>query len=276
MKKIWKERKKDPEQMKKWKQKLSQWGKMATQKNIKQTFSPTPELSYVLGVIEGDGFVYTCKVKRRSSSQPPYEQNIVELIVKDKEFAEEFSEAVKATINTKTRMTKTKRKSDWGTGEYYVVRTYSSPFVKWYKALTKQQLTTHIEKSGKKGIASFIRGFFDSDGTAYFKRNPVTKISPDTGITLHTSAMQRQIKIVKSDKQKILMLQHLLKNLNITTTITMTDYNGKRKNMYQIRIIRAESQVKFCKQIGSSIPRKAQTLKNILKWNLNHKQFWRK
>lgn len=278
MKKIWAERKKDPELMKKLKEKQRQWGKMAKQKNIKQTFPPNPTLSYVLGTIEGDGFASTTQIKRRSSSQPPYEMNIVGLTVKDKEFAEAFQKAVQATINPKTRINKKKRsdKNTWGESHYFYVRSYSTPFVHWYKSLTKQQLIKHVEKSGPKGIAMFIKGFFDSDGSAYCKRRPITKTSPYSGKIIHTSMMKREIKIVKSDKQKIDALRHLLKDVAITTSLTMTDYKGERKNIYQVRINRAESQVKFCELVGSTIPRKITALTKILKWNLEHKKHWRK
>jgi len=109
---------------------------------------PSPELAYILGVIDGDGSVSG--------------YDYIQLGVKDYAFAKEFESALKAIglrpkVRPNDRWNKglKRQQSQW--------RCYASStvFVNWYRSLTQEQ---------KEGVAKqfpieYLRGFFESEGS---------------------------------------------------------------------------------------------------------------
>jgi len=108
---------------------------------------PSPELSYILGVIDGDGSVHG------------YER--IELDVKDYEFAQEFRRALKR-IGLRANVIE---RNNWNKSlkrKWYGFRCYANSvvFVRWFNGLTQEQ---------EEGIASqypekYLKGFFESEG----------------------------------------------------------------------------------------------------------------
>ncbi|RLG85142.1 MAG: hypothetical protein DRO39_06330 [Thermoprotei archaeon] len=116
---------------------------------------PTPELAYIVGVLMGDGSVY---VDKKGSYR-------IELQVRSEEFAKAFAQALKA-IGLKPRV--------WGpykpyTGKKprYEVVAHSKEFVEWYRSLTIEKLEKLLEDD--KLFISFLRGFYESDGSLCWK-----------------------------------------------------------------------------------------------------------
>jgi len=109
---------------------------------------PSPELSYILGIIAGDGCVSG--------------HNCIELGTKDLEFAEEFREALKAiglraNVIERNHWVKNLKRQERGWQCY----ANSVVFVSWFKGLAQEQ---------KEGIArqfpwEYIRGMFESEGS---------------------------------------------------------------------------------------------------------------
>jgi len=121
--------------------------------------NPSPELAYILGVIDGDGCV--------SGHDHIY------LGTKDYEFAQEFRRALKA-IGLRANI---------GEGSYWNKNlkrqyhkwqcyAYSTVFVRWFKGLAQEQ---------KEGIAKqfpeqYLKGFFESEGTYFIGSDGSTNV----------------------------------------------------------------------------------------------------
>lgn len=116
------------------------------QYHIYPNLTPSETLSYILGVIKGDGCVYLHKQKRRSGK--------VILVVKSSVFRDSFSNAL----------------TDIGLHPYNIIQrdligteASSSCFCKWYKNLSIDDIKKHV-----KGYEyAFLRGFYESEGSLY-------------------------------------------------------------------------------------------------------------
>jgi len=110
--------------------------------------SPSPELAYILGVIDGDGCVSG--------------YDYIRLVVKDKEFAEEFAKALKV-IGLRANVIERnpwhrKLKQYFHSWQCYA---YSVVFVNWYNGLIRKQ----IEGIAKQFPIEYLKGFFESEGS---------------------------------------------------------------------------------------------------------------
>lgn len=115
---------------------------------LRNTFStePSPELSYVLGVLLGDG--YCAKDK--------HNHYIVELKAKDREFLFAFSYAAARLFNKVP-----KKPYYYAKRDRYMVRYHSRNFHDWFKSLNLQD----IEKNVQNFEQYFIKGVVDSEGS---------------------------------------------------------------------------------------------------------------
>ena len=121
-------------------------------KLIQPYLVPSETLCYILGVLKGDGSVYTSKKYR----------HVIRLQVKDKLFADSFKKALK----------------EIGLHPYYHyeesddrpghnIYAHSKIFVAWYSALTLGNIGNMLINP-RFGI-SFIRGFYESEGSFHHK-----------------------------------------------------------------------------------------------------------
>lgn len=110
---------------------------------------PSKALSYVLGVLLGDG----CVTIFWNKSIKCFNHRII-LNTKDKEFADAFSKALRK-IRLNARVYYIKRENIW------MVTSENKKFATWYKALTLQD----IEKIVELYTPYFVRGFYDSEGS---------------------------------------------------------------------------------------------------------------
>ena len=194
---------------------------------------PSNELAYILGVLNGDG----------STVRMHHYNYDVELLVKDYEFAVEFSKAVAKLLNKKYK------KPRWSESHNKWRVTYSSKaFYIWYKQQTLETLKPYIEHD-KKTIASYLRGLYDSDGYNY---------------------RCKQIFLLSNNEELLHYVQYLLKKyFNIIATgpylNTKAGSISKKKNgeeiktnydIYQITINRKQHVARFLSEVGFSIREK--------------------
>jgi intein-encoded DNA endonuclease-like protein len=111
---------------------------------------PSPKLEYVIGAIFTDGCKYFDSRNYR-----------IELIVKDKEFAEEFGRCLAEVLGRKKPY-----KPFWSKSrKRWRVVGYSIQLHNFLKK-SLEELKPHIEYS-KETVASFLRAIFDAEGSIY-------------------------------------------------------------------------------------------------------------
>ena len=200
---------------------------------------PSESLAYVLGVIEGDGWV---------SSDSNGFKNVIGLYVKDYDFILEFKKHLENIgfnsfhIDKKELSKKNSKHND-----LYRLRVYSIYFSEWYYSLKKYDDYVKMFEDNECHMAAFLRGMFDSEGH-------VRVLFRKTG-----GILTRTIKITNTDESLINLCGHFLNKLNIEYT---TRYEENKKG-YKTKIdilIRARSYSDFRGKIGTSIHRKKEIM----------------
>ncbi len=220
-----------------------------TKKLSKSAYSLNENLSYILGVIEGDGCV---SIKQRR----------IILSVTDKDFALKFKESLEKWSGFKAkfyeRNFKKYRERNNVKTQYcvYIDSLEASRFVESFDL-------NEIYYSNNKIISCFIKGFFDSEGTV---------IDISKKIKLGLRCFNTNIEIIN-------FIELLLKRLNINSTITnVKNYNYPfsksrvLKEYYFLSIYRKESIINFYSYIGFNINRKQQRLETQIKYILGRQQ----
>jgi len=199
---------------------------------ISWSFVPSKDLSYILGVILGDGYI----VNKKGSY-------MVGLYVKDKVFAAAF---VKSLNNIGLKTIMEPREDMW------VVRSCNKDFCEWFGHLDLSQITSLIEENDL--IIPFIRGLYDSDGSFQ-----VTNKKYD----------YRSIIIYNTDKTLLESALHLLSKIGIRSILSLKRKAGKvttrkdgvkiisKKDFYSLSVHPQKEVSNFLLKIGSNIPRKA-------------------
>lgn len=125
----------------------------------KINLEPTPTLSYVLGVLLGDGYVYTTHIKgvRRC---------IVGLGTVSEDFAKSFAQAL-ASLGMHPRI-RVRKPQGFGKKPRFEVESISAMFYDWYKELTLEDIKK-IVSTDKEHIIAFIKGFYESEGSLIIK-----------------------------------------------------------------------------------------------------------
>jgi len=114
--------------------------------------TPSAKLMYILGVLNGDGYVY-----KRGRAK------IVELGTVKEEFARSFATALKEIgLSPSLRV----RRLIKGSREYstYTASAISKNFVEWYKNTGLAQIREMIGEN-KEFATAFVRGFYESEGS---------------------------------------------------------------------------------------------------------------
>ena len=198
---------------------------------------PSKELAYILGVLHGDGNLVVNGYNY-----------IIQLGVKDYEFAEFFSKEMSRLLNKKAI------KPNWDeSNNRWQVKYYSKAFYIWFKRQNLETLKPFIEHN-KLTIANFLRGLYDSEGSHYVcKKRKCSRID------------------LSNDDLKLLKyVQYLLKkHFNITTRgpylVVRAGTESKMKNgkiakrnhdNYQIVIYRRQHTKRFVNEIGFTITEK--------------------
>jgi intein-encoded DNA endonuclease-like protein len=214
-----------------------------------ELLKPSEELAYVIGVVLGDGYP---KMKRRV--RKGYNDVIIRLEAKDKEFVEEFARCHAKVLGR--RQIRPRFRDDVGK---YVVEVRSRTL---YELLKKpvdlDRLKKYVEHC-ERCVAAFLRGFADSEGC----------VDKNGYITIYNT-----------DQRLLTYIMDLLRRFNIESTgprihvrrgtIFYDPRMGKKythnKDVYVI-YIRASSNTNFYRYVGFAMTRKQARLENYVKRN---------
>jgi len=177
---------------------------------------PLVELSYVLGVILGDGWV---RCQRNPSNYT------VGLNCNDKDFAEAFRTALQH-IGLKPRMK--------FRGKQWVVWDCNKDFAEWSKSLSPPTIASFLVSN--EMVKSFIRGFYDSEGSF----EVTNKKQGHRGAVFYNSNLEL-----------LLLIQSLLRNMHICSVLV-----SHHSNCHKLGVYRQNEVKTFLSEIGSSIKRK--------------------
>ena len=205
--------------------------------------SPSPELSYIVGVFFGDGSVYL------DNAGGGYKYK-VRLKVVDREFAEEFKRSLESIgLKPSLRFERNKTRTD-----RWCVEAYSKSLYTFLKQ-PKEKLFEIAREYPKE----FLRGFFDSEGSVgWCERHRVLFIDASN-----------------YDKDVLNFSRDMLESLGIHSKIYKTKRKGSivqirgqkfqyNSDLYSLRISRRADVAKFAKIVGFTIKRKMDTLVNAL------------
>lgn len=205
----------------------------------------TPERAYILGVMCGDGCIFSGIAKKK---QWEYYLYVVYLSVKDKDFIDEFIHCIKMvygispSIYFRKRSQKNPKWSDIWTAKitrkeiYQDLATYKFGTHNW-------RVPYEIKYSDDERIAAaFLRGFYDSEGS-------VLKGPRNFGIS-----------VVSTNLDGLQEIKELLKRLNIESSKIGVDKRHKNHTFY-FPISKKSSIITFLNKIGFSIKRKRNKIK---------------
>ncbi|MEM3406147.1 MAG: LAGLIDADG family homing endonuclease [Nitrososphaerota archaeon] len=190
--------------------------------------NPSPEFTYIIGVISGDGCRYFYKRNYR-----------LQLAVKDYEFAEKFGECLAKVLGRKRPY-----KPFWSKKlKQWIAQGYSFLL---YKFLNKplEELKPYIEHS-KDTVSAFLKALFDAEGSIY----------------VNEKHHVRELKLYNTNVGLLNYAKYLLKKyFNIDATGPHFNKKTKTtKNCYYL-YIRTNTLSNFYDYIGFIIKRKQQRL----------------
>lgn len=187
---------------------------------------PTPELSYIIGVLKGDGWIQIPRIKGILSYR-------LYLTTKDHDFMNSFLEAIFKILNRRYSVWFSKRAKD-DKRKYYTTCVYSKKLVLFLKSKDIKNVITAYP-------AEFIKGFADSEGTVgerciYLSNTNLVTLKVICSILLNVFKISSSIRIHSKGKKICYVLTIAgRKNLNL-----------------------------FFEKVGFSIARKALALKQVL------------
>jgi len=214
-----------------------------------ELLKPSEELAYVIGVKVGDGYV-----GKKSRVRKGYNDVMIGLEAKDREFVEEFARCLAKVLGRK--QIRPRFRDDVGK---YVVEVGSKTL---YELLRKpvdlERLKKYIEHC-ERCVAAFLRGFADSEGCVD-KNGYITIYNTDQRLLTYIMDLLRRLGI-ESTGPRI----HVRRG-----TIFYDPRMGKKythnKDVYVI-YVRASSNINFYRYVGFAITRKQARLENYVKRN---------
>jgi len=208
----------------------------------------TPEMSYVLGVLKGDGWL-------NFDGHSHYRTG---LETKDLDFAKKFSNKLLKITGRKPLWVTIKRNFSKSTlaglkaGYKYDGFSVRLNFKEWFEKFSRMKTETEnlILNSAKDTKIEFLRGMFDSEGYfGYFKGR---KKEP-----------RRNLILVNKDLKLLRLVNKLLKENNINSHF----YDRPKTGIPTIQVNDKNSLINFKNLIGFSIKRKQRNLLNSFKEN---------
>lgn len=190
--------------------------------------SNTPTLSYILGVLKGDGYVTLGKIGHYR----------IHLLSIDKIFVEEFKYSLeKIGINPSIRPLHNHLKNkNWS--QQWLCTAYSKKFYYWYKNLKLEDLIKIVNKKRENKI-QFIKAFYESEGT-FVKRKS-----------------GQQIHIYNTDLNLIKFTKNMAHELGYDFSLTSRKTNPKWKTLYTLALYKREEIKSFLKLLKPCIYRKS-------------------
>ncbi|MDP8238354.1 MAG: LAGLIDADG family homing endonuclease [Candidatus Hatepunaea meridiana] len=192
-------------------------------------FHPSSSIAYILGTCLGDGSVFSYIQGHEKSPR-----NVVQLMVRDKDFALVFKQELK-NIGLHPGF------SSWKDKKYkrnfYTVRSFSKKFVLWYKNLNLEDIANLIFEK-EIFLFDFLRGIYDSEGSVS-KKGGWLEILANT------------------NKGLIHLTENILDHLKIKYTTLGGARTSTNKEFFKIRILGdANEKNRLLKKIKPSIKRK--------------------
>jgi intein-encoded DNA endonuclease-like protein len=208
---------------------------------------PSEELAYVIGVKLGDG--YTSRKKRVIKG---YNNVIIGLKVKDREFAAEFGRCLAKVLQKRP----VKPKYSNSLGRYVISVASKTLYELLKKPVDLERLKKYIEHC-ERCTAAFLKGFIDSEGSV---------------------SKEGYIRICNTDRGLLEYVKGLLKHIGIESTgpwptrrqgKTFYDHRKMKRYTYNRECyyiyVKTNSNINFYKNIGFTISRKQKRLENYVK-----------
>jgi intein-encoded DNA endonuclease-like protein len=217
-----------------------------------ELLKPSEELSYVISVTLGDGYVCKERVVRKDRNDYDYDNYMIGLEVKDKELAVAFARCLTKVLERKP----IKARYDKSAGRYVVRVRCKTLYELLKKPVDIKRIKKHVEHC-LKCMAAFLRGLFDTEGC----------ISKDGYIYLYNT-----------NYEVLVYAQRLLRRFGIESTgpwphkrkgtTTHNPTTGKQyktnEDCYYL-YIRTSSNTNFYRHIGFTIRRKQKRLEEYLR-----------
>ncbi len=208
---------------------------------------PSVELAYIIGVICGDGYA-----TKKSRVIKGYNNVVIGLEAKDREFVEEFGRCLSAVLSRRPirpRYRKSIRR--------YVVEVGSRTLYDLLRKPVRLDALRGYTEHCKRCMAAFLRGFADSEGSVD-QNGYIAIFNSDLRLLGYVKDLLERLGIEASGPRLNAPRGRPSRNLR----------NGKEyktnKDVYNIRI-RASSNRTFCETVGFTIRRKKERLKKYLK-----------
>ena len=203
--------------------------------------NPSPELSYVIGAILGDGDIRKTKANNKHGSAYG-----ICLRVKDRDFVEKVDESVcliKKRENPYPIKEERDSKTAFGKGTHFRLDFYSKEI---YKILENKNTALEV---ARKFPTDFIRGFADAEGSVHH------------GIRKSRRLLERKIQIRNTNLGILTYISKELRKLGIKSEIPSPTYSPIGTcPCYNLVIGRNKSLVLFQQKIGFAIERKMNKL----------------
>jgi intein-encoded DNA endonuclease-like protein len=214
-----------------------------------ELLKPSEELAYVIGAKVGDGYV-----GKKSRVRKGYNDVMIGLKAKDREFVEEFGRCLAKVLNRREIRPRYRR----SLGRYVVEVRSQTLYELLRKPVDLERLKKYIEHC-ERCVAAFLRGFADSEGCVD-KNGYITIYNTDLRPLTYVKELLRRLGI-ESTGPRI----HVRRG-----TIFYDPRMGKKyscnKDVYVI-YIRASSNINFYRYIGFTITRKQMRLESYVKRN---------
>lgn len=218
---------------------------------------PSPELSYLTGVMFGDGFVY----HRPTQSVCGGAVSRITLAAKSREFVEAFNRCACKLKGREKLHPIHKRKNQPYPDLFYV----NIPSKALYD-LFKERNLTKFKPIIEEFSAEFIRGIFDSEGSVSFKYRYKKSLWRSYRV------LDKRVIIINTNLQLLKYVRELLEKFSINSTIVINHKKGTRifggkcltkKTCYQLGIWDKLGILKFIEKIGATIPEKMDRFKTL-------------
>ncbi len=221
--------------------------KIIPNKNYKKLI---PERAYILGVMCGDGCIFSGMAHK---GKWDYKLYIIHLSVKDKDFVDEFMRCIRKVYGIVPSLyyrDRNKLNNKWS--NIWVAKISRK---KVYDDLSHYKLGTNdweipkeIKTSGDLNIiGSFLKGFYDSEGS-------VLKGPRSFNIVVHSNNLRG-----------LLEIKYLLKKIGIDSCKMMKDKRPNRNPTFFFAILKRKNLEIFLNEVGFSIQRKQNKLIEHLK-----------
>lgn len=209
----------------------------------------TPTRAYLLGVMCGDGCVFSGLERKRKWT---YKSYIVHLSVKDKDFIDEFVKCVDSVYGFEPRIYYRERKE----------KKWSNIWIaRMKRKLVYEDLSAYnfggnswkvpeeiMRCSDEAIIGRFLRGFYDSEGSVVTGKRSTT------------------ITLCSTNKKGLSDIKELVERLGISTSHIAENKSINRKcKCFYFYITHRDNYVMFLNKIGFSINRKSIKVKEYLR-----------